>query len=362
MKNFFLKMLLFVPVPILIIGINYSIDPAHLFSGGKFERGLAQLLLEKQDIKGIANFDDRLVQKFYLAGCTERKDVIVLGSSRSIHLGSEFFPREAFFNSSVWGASLEDLIAIYGMYHNSGRIPGTVVIGLDPWILNRNSRQNRWYSIRDEYYAAASLMAFNSKGNFKIGELLPQKLITLFSLDYFSDSLTVLKEFVRHPYKARGKPAAGVVNDEEKNTVKYADGSFTDGKEDQKLTREESEKEMAKFVENKADFWFGGFLQLDPVLAKRFETFIRFMERDGARVIFFLPPFHPDAYRFLVSSENFSIIPKVQEYFVRYAKSRNIPVYGSYDPLDYGLTWADFSDALHAKPAGLKRCFEKAKK
>ncbi len=147
-----LKALRFVPLLVLIVAVNFMVDPAHLFDRHHaYERGLAQLLAERVNVENVQNYDHRLVQRYYVEQLSRRPEIISIGSSRSYQIRNEFFPGRFFFNNSVSQASLEDYVAIYGMYDGRSLRPATIVLGLDPWILNGHRNLTNWQSVEFEY-------------------------------------------------------------------------------------------------------------------------------------------------------------------------------------------------------------------
>ncbi|CAN1499602.1 hypothetical protein MCEZE4_00457 [Burkholderiaceae bacterium] len=60
-------------------------------------------------------------------------------------------------NLGVSGASVEDDISIAYMAAKKFQ-PTTFFIGVDPWLFNLNSGQNRWTTIEQEYIDAMSLL------------------------------------------------------------------------------------------------------------------------------------------------------------------------------------------------------------
>ncbi|MBT7816453.1 MAG: hypothetical protein HN566_06925, partial [Polaribacter sp.] len=48
-------------------------------------------------------------------------------------------------------ASLEDSIAIMGLAQSRFK-PKTIIMGLDPWMIDKNSGRTQWETLQDEYY------------------------------------------------------------------------------------------------------------------------------------------------------------------------------------------------------------------
>ena len=108
-----------------------------------FEKGIADILLSGHNVANIGNYDERLLQKDIIQNDQRQIDIIVLGSSRSMQINSQtindIFQDQIFFNHAVSGASVEDYIAILDLYLEKNALPSTIIIGVDPWILNSNN-------------------------------------------------------------------------------------------------------------------------------------------------------------------------------------------------------------------------------
>jgi len=79
-------------------------------------------------------------------------DAIVIGSSRAMQINSEN-AKASILNLSVSGSSLEDDLAIWEMASKRFH-PETVFVGVDPWLFNSKSGQNRWEFLKEEYQNA----------------------------------------------------------------------------------------------------------------------------------------------------------------------------------------------------------------
>src|SRR5690242_17467393 len=138
MRKFLIKLLLVAPLVITVLAFNIFVDPVHLTDSGEYERGIAQLILSNKSVTNISHPNEEVYLTAYIEGLHERKDVLVLGSSRSKLIRSTAFPGKTFFNNSIGGAGLSDYLAIYDLYRRKGFKPSTIVIELSPWVLTKN--------------------------------------------------------------------------------------------------------------------------------------------------------------------------------------------------------------------------------
>ena len=202
--NGFLKKILLLSSPFLImIILNCLIDNANILSGG-IEEKAANIILKGKNIANLIIYDERLFQKKIIQG-GRNADLIILGSSRSMQMGSQNFSEELkVYNYSVSSAVLQDFFAIYHLLESSKNIPKTIIIGVDPWILIKKIiGEIRWASINLDYKILAKKLeltpipvlsgGYNSN---KIKELLnPEYLLGEFDFVFF---LMIMKELLLH--------------------------------------------------------------------------------------------------------------------------------------------------------------------
>ena len=139
MKKLAYKLCLLLPIPIIISIINYTVDPANIFK--PVEENLAEILTQGKNIANFPNCDERLLQKFYIEKLKKPKEIIVVGSSRSMQIGKDIFQGHTFFNNSTSAAAIEDYISIYGIYKQKNLKPNVIIMGIDPF--NRGARFDR---------------------------------------------------------------------------------------------------------------------------------------------------------------------------------------------------------------------------
>ena len=138
----------------LIAFFNYKVDSSGIFGHSNYLSKAAKALTSGKMVAGLQNIDDRLFQELIIKNLRVRNDVIAIGSSTTMHLRKEVVSKDRinFFNHSVNGASLEDYIAIVGAYESiHGYLPSTVILGVDPWVFNKNSGQGRWVGLKKYY-------------------------------------------------------------------------------------------------------------------------------------------------------------------------------------------------------------------
>ena len=334
--------------------IQYVVDPAAVFSYKQAE-DIASILIRGMNATNIVNFNDRLVLKYYIEKQQARKDIIVFGSSSSLQINVSLFPGRTFYNHSVFGASIEDDVAIQELCRRHNHIPKVLIIGLDAWRLNRNSGQERWHSLAIEYSAGLGHMGLDAHYS---------------SYDYYNWrfsmyrdllSLANLKETLRTlPTRIRiGSAVAATSQPDGTTLTKLPDGSIS-YEEPLRNRSVEVVREIASGFANDPIYAVDKFEQLDPEYLRIFETFIETVQKDGVKIIFFLPPYHPIPYGALNKKrDRYRNVFETERYFRELARKKSIKVYGSYDPELAGVDETDFWDGMHAKRKAVQRILSK---
>lgn len=338
-KLFFRKLIFLIPVPLIIIITNYYIDPANLYKSD-YEAGIAKYLLEGYNVANVADCNDRLLQECYINGLKDKKEILVLGSSRALLISSGLFPGNSFYNSSVTVGKLDDYEKFYQMYKEKGLKPSTIILGVDPWLIRYG------YNIQKN--------DFNLKNEFKkilpLKDIIPEKYLELLSISYFQNSLL---RIINRQTMAKYYPTK---NTEDDTFMKLSDGSINYHKSKKNRTIEEVRNIAIDFASKEICRY--GYYDIYPEQTKELEKFIDLLLNDKVKVIFFLAPYHPCAYEIFMQSANYKI-KETEEYIKKLAEEKNIKIVGSYNPAVYSVTEEDFYDGVHAKKSAIKKIWEK---
>lgn len=359
MKQLLLRLLLLAPLGLLLVGVNYKVDPANLFSGGTYERGVADLLIKGQHVTNLRNYDERLLQKLYLTHLPTRRPVLVVGSSRAMLIGENLFPAGTIINGAVSGGVVEDILAVYHLYTARGWKPDTLVIGLDPWMLNDNHGQERWKTLateaaamRRQLSAGDEATAEGEAGGIVAASSTLVKLGELVSLSYFQNATKVLRDPSRKPsaYRATAQP----INDD---FTKHPDGTIA---YDRNFREQDAEADAKDYIARKPVYSLGTFTGLSSTYRRQLERLVAQARQQGTTVVFFLAPYHPTVWRFLQGASEYQYVAKAESWYRELAARHGIRVIGSFDPVPFALTSSDFYDGMHCKPEVVVKLFRAA--
>jgi hypothetical protein len=354
LRRFTTKLVLLVPLPLLVVMLNLVVDPIGLFHDRHQEREYAALLLDGHNVIAGGGTNDRLVVRHYVAGLKQGFDVALLGSSRSMPIHAAAFPGRSFFNFSLGGAHVRDHIALYAMLRERQLPPRTLVLNLDPWLLNRNGANTWWVTLEPEYREGLATLVANSRAALLLdGVPVPRRYLRAASLQYFRFSLLVVKDrLVQGP---TGPPFTPTDRRYDTNFVQWADGSYGWPEAARRATIPEIREAAIRYAMRGTANYLGGFTELDDRLQGLLEAFLRAVRRDGVRLALILTPYHPAAYPRLVASPRYRLVADAERYYRELASREGIPLVGSYDPSRHGFGEGDFYDASHATDAALEQ-------
>jgi hypothetical protein len=355
------------PVVFAMAALNVSVDPANLFTGASYERGIADLLAGGKNVASIANHDDRLVQRFYAEQIAAAPDMLVLGSSRAMQIRTAVARGHTYFNASVTEATIPDFEGILQLYLARDHLPRTVMIAVDAWDLQTTDYLTGWKTLsreRDTFLEAMirdKPSLSETLGDGQSGGLLDRlspwsHYGQAVAPSYFQASWQELVRRIRQPDTARKQYFA---TDETALdvAVKQTDGSLVYGKAMRERTPEAVEREAQTYSTKWRDRLDQRTGKIEPAKKAEFEALVDYLAAQGVDVAFYLGPYHPSTYSFFKREKNLRIGGAVEDYIRALAATRGMTVVGSYDPAKAGVDATDFFDALHVRESGVAKMF-----
>jgi len=341
MKKFIYKTtILTIPILMLLFLVNYFGDAAKLYDND-FEKKMAKIVNSGQYVTNFKNYDERLFQKEVIQNMNIPPNLVVIGSSKTMLINSDFFPNTLLFNNSVSGASIEDIVGIYQLYKDNIKLPQKIIIGIDPWTFNENNGKKRWKSIALYFYRFQNTENKESTSYFKYKEL--------FSFSYFQSSLKMIPLF------------AGNVNPQpSRDKYNYLGTRLTDGS---LVYGEQYRNASSNEIENKIKYYLAGeiygienFNKISDRIWNEFEKLITDMKKNDIEVKFFLTPYAPLVYDRI--QKKYPMVLKTEKIIKDYASTNNIKLYGSFNPYELSLDDSYFYDGMHVKETGIKKIIQ----
>jgi hypothetical protein len=353
-KEWFFKTFFLMFILLLITGVfNYIVDSAMIFNSSYELRKVADALINGKMIAGLKNCDERQLQKAIIENSEGKINIIFVGSSRGMQIRGRFLSvgdgSQKFFNHGMSGSSLEDYLAIIGLYESKSSLPLKIIIGVDPWIFNKNNGQSRWTAI-GKYYENSLRNIYGTKVEVDLSDNL--KYLQLINLDYTKANLDTIT--------AQNKKVKFYITDtsEVDDSIREPDGS-THYPFNVRFQKDITTQSNAKEYANAPVYSLENFTELSNT--KLFEDFINYLQKKNIEVMFLLCPYHPITYNLLVKDPKYKIIMDAEIYLRNIASARRMKISGSYDPESDHFSSMDFTDGMHGKDIVMEKLCKKFK-
>ena len=335
---------------IAVACFNYKIDPANIFRN-VFVETCGNWLLEGHNVAVTQNYDERLLQKYLIEHDSKRYDVLVLGSSRTMDIGSSLFPNYTFKNYSVSGASIEDDIALYFLYERMHGVPKKVLIGADAWLLNVNNGQERWKSVANEYEYGKNYMLESNKFFFTIDV---EKCMQLISWPYLNESIKKAKKD-----EVRNIDRGYCLADESATVATNAEIICPDGMHIHSADMQAKDAELLamKYIAGNV-YSLEKYDEINAELQAQVKMFISYLKSAKVEIVIYLTPYHPVVYSYLIQNEQYRNVMEAETFFREAAIEFGLKIAGSYNPERCGLSNEDFLDGMHMRQKAVAKLLQ----
>jgi hypothetical protein len=342
MKTLFIKLLAIVlPVGLIVILCNYFIDPANIFASGRYIGGIADILSRGHNVDNLSNYDERLLQEAMVKRLKTTPDLMVLGSSRVMEIGSDFFPGKTVLNCGVSHGDVNDVMAIVGLADSLGRLPKEMIILLDYFMIQKGGT-SEWESLYPYHHYLIQKCRKYDPGLPDQGGVDPYRMIAaLFSLDYFKSSLAFAAKRKSKKYWDTGLQTPSV-------SGRFADGSISYSAE---YTTPDVEKVAVDARVTGLRFGIG---EPDPERIRLMNALLDFLRDRGIIVKFVMIPLHIEYYKALEQRKG-AVLQSYRAIFKTFTEKRDIPLMGGPDADSLGMPQACYYDMYHCSKAAIKR-------
>lgn len=355
-KRLFFRLLIFLPIPVMILMVNYFIDPARLYWGARNYDCIASAIASGMNVGRLSNLDERLVQNKIIMQLKSPPRTLIIGSSRSMMIGDNIFQGKT-LNNSVSGANLPDYLALFYAYYLKNYRPEIFVMGLDPWVLIHDG-DVRWQSVGDDYYKMLKII--NIKSSNQVA-LVSKKALNLASLSYFqmgTDNFTIQ---LKKTWEEKSCFATHSVDAKDEQML-LKDGRRVYDDKFRLRSVADVEKSAIEYGNTNPVYSIESFAKVDKEKQTILEAFIKYILSSGIKVVIYLPPYHPSTYSKLLSRDDTQIVLEAEKYYKELGVRFNIPVVGSSNPNNYKLNGAGFFDGMHAKESAAESIFKAEEK
>ncbi len=294
------------------------------------------LMRSKQIVS--ADIDERLFIKNRIVLEDMNPDIIIIGSSRMMQVGKSLTNLET-LNLSVSNASLQDSVAITGLASTHFN-PQTIMVGLDPWLINRNSNRTQWKSLKAEYDEEINKI---SSGDSNLLETIDIK--RNLEAESLKENGKALKPFFLLRNFGSSTSASRSFKD-----ITKKDGTRVYNLSFQNRSTDEISKDFDAYLTHSIDNY-----ERSPMMLQMLENLITFHSK-STEIILMLTPYHPDLYkRFLKEKPE---LLQIEKDFKELADLLSIRIVGSFDPRFNSCKKFEFFDGIHAKESCIKKILD----
>ncbi len=379
MLQFLLKLALLLPLLIGMAWVNWSVDPAILFvehrddpSRHAYETIVADDLLAGRPHRLKTIYLELLVDELIFRG-RPQIDTIVLGTSIAKPIHEGLFGGPNFFNASVTGGRIEEMLVAYQLAVDCGLNPRHVLIEIDGRSLGQRVRQPPSSTLRKAFKRLGIPIEANRDPILPMiwralipGEDRPgagkehgafYPYDELISPRYFQFTMAyVVRRWLAHTDKPREFVSQfGEANE----SLLYPDGSLEWWGNALAQTPETIRQ---KFEETLTTSVAADEYRPAADKCRLYETFVADLVRSGVSVEFVLLP--PNPWYFERAEQEWTRagkkLPSIEtEAFIRsLAAKYNLRVRGSLDPRHLGVAEADYIDDVHLRREAIDRIFK----
>lgn len=314
---------------------NYYFDP-----GQKFKN---YVLKEDGNVLVLQNIDERLLKSNFIEKDKNKKEIIILGSSRSMTIDLN---NEKVINLAVSGANLKDDLALLYRYINVNKcLPKKIILGIDPWVFNK-IEDTRYKVLEKDYLNMLFLLNKKNNKSNKDNKNI-EKIKYLFKISTLKDSLKL--------YKKRGLKKIDSLKiikeeiDENGNIYK---------------SKTRALQYSNLFIKNKNINWRShlnyqllGFKELNKETQEIFEEFLYWSKQNKICVLIYLPPYNPLYYKeYILNSNYHSLFQEIESYIKKMSDIYDIKIIGKY--YIEKLKNEDFYDGIHMRAEKIEEYFE----
>ncbi len=344
-----LKSFLLLPILLFMIWVSYYVDPSAFFHGEKFELEAALALHEGHSLSEYEQLDERQINNLHIANTDLPYEVAVLGSSRGLQLGEEFFEDTRFYNYGMVSAAYIDLCNIFYTMVKEDKVPENLIMVLDPWVFY----QDEFYIDRRSdvvLYQEYLTLALGQESDY-VEPDNTDEYEALLSPSFFQSSV---EYYLKGGSTGEGPEVLTGDIYNQSSEIKRYDGTIIYTNEYRNREQDFIDLDALTLAGMESSF-LHGFVELKQDGKDKFRELLDYILSHDTNVIFLLTPYHPIMYdNEVLKSEDYPGMLQVEEYIHTLGRMYDIPVHGSYDPKKVGCDNSHFYDGIHVTADGIE--------
>ncbi len=355
----------------LVLGLAVAVNGLAAWDRGRQEarlRAASAGFRPGQAVLGYRDVDERRFQRARLESVPAPR-VVAFGSSRVMEVSTALagVPPGQFYNAGMSAATVEDFIALWSILERQGKRPEAAWFSIDAWALNEAKDEVRWLAWADE---VSGFLARAGVGS-ALGGPVPEALYLwyrgkeLVSWTVLTASVADLRRLVqgrrRHGAEVQRTLEGSIVAETALGDRRglRADGSIVYEAEYRDLPAERTREEARRYVAAGRT----GLEAFRPNTerAARLELLWARMRAAGVRVVAWLPPYHPEAWRLIQADPARAAgLAEARRALAAAAARTGVRFTDLSDPAAIGCGEAEFYDAIHVRAPCLRRLLARA--
>lgn len=358
-------MLLCVPIALVLVTVNYKVDPGGKYSKANFYKTVTEQLAKGKNIVITEKFHNYLGPKLIMNLLQNQKkanEITLIGSSRIMPVSAEMVHEENFMNYGVHGAHLGDLIGMYELLRQKDILPKKLIIDLSPLIFMYD--HNPKPAFKEAFEAFISRTSGKAKADLKKESFLE---LAKDKFDYYSELLS--PRYFQQSIKFLGK------DDSDKKDV-HSKFKFAQGKEknDPKVISYDNSrfKEIRNNIDPATKIFnakskitkeiFGTTLDVNKTTSQIFIQWLNDMNKTDMEIVFLVLPFDPYFYDEEIKTfGKQNVLFKTDNYLSAVNKKfkNRYKIIGTTNPKSWGINYEDtgsyYYDYAHLTSYGTAR-------
>lgn len=347
MKNWLKLMLFALPLVLILVIVNYQLDPAGIIRGSDSNYSIALKILsgEKAYI-GKKNLDERGVKAALIKNLPEYVDTVALGPSLVMCVRSSIVGTDDFYNLGVSAATYYDILAQLGMLKFYNKKFKRVIICVDTFFFDERIYKSESRSLPYVQFANYMLNTLNGKKvktpKIEVKNVYWTKFSQLFSLTYFQAAVKDL-----------------IISYDEKKDDGFghycSDASWVYPTSYQNKGVEFVKSDSLTYNYDSSYAHENEHLSSEAV--ETFEKLMKTFAEERISILLFLCPVSPTLYD-RIDFEKHPLPDELEIFAHSMAEKYGAKLTGSYNPYNYNMTDDDFYDARHVRAERLGAYFD----
>lgn len=361
MKRLIRFLLFSVPVLGLLIFVNYKADPGNLF-GAAPEKMVELFMQGKSAYVKSGNVEEREVDKKIIEALEEAPECVAVGPSLVRWVNSDMVGSDSFYNLGMSAGNGYDIMAVFGQLERNDKMPGQILFCVDTMFFDKVYIENHksWLPYEEDVQLALNMIGSSTELDDSSIEVLAEKIdkyMQIISPTYFQSSMEYVSQNGISVDDKIGEPKEGY-----KGAYYLKDNARVSAYEMEHISQEDVEDLMRQYIVGETSSELASAITpnsyLDAEQVDNFKKLIEYLQEKDIEIKFFLHPFSPLVWDYMMESGHFPIVEELDTFIHDYAEEKGISIIGSYDPYKVGCGNDDFQDKRHMKAESLYKYFD----